>query len=76
MLMILRGDEAERFNRARYVYYLSRMEPEDSKDMEKKKAYREFSKKMYQWAGEEEQRRQMITAIYLYVYLNREREEE
>ena len=76
LLMILRGDEAERFNRARYVYYLSRMEPEDSKDMEKKKAYREFSKKMYQWAGEEEQRRQMITAIYLYVYLNREREEE
>lgn len=66
----------ERFNRARYVYYLSRMEPEEKSPREQKEAYRRFSQNMYHWAETPEDRRETITAIYLYVYLKREKEEE
>ena len=66
----------ERFNRARYVYYLSRMEPEDQKcSKEQKEAYKRFSQKMYYWAENSEDRRETITAIYLYIYFKREKEE-
>lgn len=66
----------ERFNRARYVYYLSRMEPEGQQSTSvQKEAYRRFSKNMYHWAENSEDRRETITAIYLYIYLKREKEE-
>lgn len=61
-------------NIARYVYLLSRMEPQDNSDVETKEAYRCFAKKMYEWSKDLEDRRQLITAIYLYVYLHREDE--
>lgn len=41
-----------------------------------KENYRKFSKKMYEWSKDECDRKQLITAIYLYVYLNRERGEQ
>ena len=69
-----------RFNRARFVYFLSRMEPEENRRQEKEQmeverlAYRSFSQKMYEWSLSAEDRRQLISAIYLYVYLTRERE--
>lgn len=75
ILELLRQKGAGTFNRARYVYYLSRMEPEQKKPGEQKEAYRRFSRKMYQWAEDYEDCREVITAIYLYVYLTREREE-
>ena len=75
LLIILRTEDG-RFNRARYVYYLSRMEPDENSDENKKEAYKRFSRKMYEWAEDLKDRRQIITAIYLYVYLNRTSEEE
>ncbi len=64
-----------RFNRARFVYFLSRMEPQEVREgTEEWTAYREFSGKMYQWSMDPENRRQLISAIYLYVYITRERE--
>ena len=69
-----------RFNRARFVYFLSRMELEENRRQEKEQmeverlAYRNFSQKMYEWSLSAEDRRQLISAIYLYVYLTRERE--
>lgn len=74
ILELLRNEEG-RFNRARYVYLLSRMEPEEQKSRQQKEAYRLFSQKMYQWAGDEEDRKELITAIYLYVYDTRDKEE-
>ncbi len=71
-----------RFNRARFVYFLSRMEPEENRRQQKEQleveqtAYRSFSQKMYEWSLSAEDRRQLISAIYLYVYLTREREGE
>ncbi len=78
ILELLRGSEG-RFNRARFVYYLSRMEPEGTAEDDRaadKKIYQDFSAKMYQWSMTEEGRRQLISAIYLYVYMSREREGE
>ncbi|MDY4969732.1 MAG: type III-A CRISPR-associated protein Cas10/Csm1 [Lachnospiraceae bacterium] len=74
LLELLRNHK-ERINRARYVYLLSRMEPDRSASREQKEAYQHFSQKMYEWFRSPEDRRQVITAIYLYVYLKREREE-
>lgn len=68
---LLRNTE-EQINVARYVYLLSRMEPDTRKSPEQRTAYRAFSKKMYEWGQNEVDRRELITAIYLYVYLHRE----
>lgn len=53
---------------ARYAYLLAKMEPAAR---EKKDAYNAFSKKMYEWAISPEERRQLITAIYLFIYMER-----
>ena len=75
-LLELLRDHGEPFNRARFVYYLSRMEPDpgDQGNSDERNHYREFSAKMYQWSLSEEERRQVVTAIYLYVYIKREKE--
>ena len=39
-----------------------------------KDAYRTFSHNVLDWARDPEQRRQLITAIYIYVYQKRGRE--
>ena len=51
------------------------MEPDRDAGREQREAYRVFSEKMYQWIRDDEDRRQLITAIYLYTYLTREKEE-
>lgn len=67
-------NQKEKVNIARYVYLLSRMEPGDDSDRTVKEKYRNFSEKMYRWSQNETDKRELITAIYLYVYLNREQE--
>ncbi len=77
LLELLRGSEGS-FNRARFVYFLSRMEP-DARDEDSKsemEGYKEFSAKMYEWSLSEEDRRQVVSAIYLYAYMKREKEGE
>lgn len=44
LLIILRTEDG-RFNRARYVYYLSRMEPDENSDENKKRHIRDFREK-------------------------------
>ncbi len=77
LLELLRNN-GEPFNRARFVYYLSRMEPDadDKGNLDEMSNYHEFSAKMYKWSLSEEERRQTVTAIYLYVYIKREKEGE
>ena len=77
-LLELIRNRAEKLNFARYVYFLSRLEPEHDASEEQINAYKDFSAKMYQWyQGEcsEIDCRQLKTAINLYVYLKREKEE-
>ena len=67
-----RVDE-DRINIARIAYLLGRVAPTDSG---KRKIYNDFSQKIYAWSFNYEDRRQLLTAIQIYVYLNREGKEE
>lgn len=74
ILELIRGMD-DRMNLARLAYALTRLEPsEDSERPEAREQYLAFSKKIYRWVQEPEDRRELVTAIYLYVYLNREGE--
>ena len=68
-------DYDTKINIARYLYLLSRMEPERESSTEVKNAYQKFSEKMYLWSQNPKDRKELLTAIYLYVYLNRKEEE-
>lgn len=70
LLELIRSRD-EKINFARYVYLLSRMEPDRKSSLEQKKNYREFSEKMYQWIKNGSDSRQLRTAITIYVYLTR-----
>lgn len=75
LLELIRHQE-EKINLARYAYFLARLQPSEKADRAVKELYTEFSKKMYQWRNIEEDRRQLLTAIYIYAYTIREKEEE
>lgn len=66
----------EKINLARFAYMLSRLEPK-GQDVtpEIRTNYNEFEKKMYQWACNETDARQLLTAIYVYVYLHRKEDD-
>ena len=66
----------DKINIARYAYMLTRTEPDKDADEKVKIRYRKFSKQMYEWALNKKDRLQLITAIYLYVYENRDKEEK
>lgn len=66
----------DKINIARYAYLLSRIEPERDADERIKEKYKIFSRQMYNWAINKEDRLQLIMAIYLYVYETREKSEE
>ena len=63
-----------RLQLARYAYLLARLEP--PRESRGYKAYVDFSKKMYGWALNERDRAELITAIYIYVYENREEDKD
>ena len=54
---------------ARYAYLLSKLEPEQKSSGYE--AYRRFADQAYVWALNGEERRQLISASYLYLYENR-----
>lgn len=71
LLELIRNQE-EKINFARYVYLLARLEPEQKEGKEKIEAYRRFSANMFRWVQSEKNRRQLKTAIQMYVYSKRE----
>ena len=75
LLELIRGRQ-EKIQFARYVYLLARMEPEREAGESQKEAYRLFSRKMYEWwtSKKEWDCREVITAIYLYIYSIRDKE--
>ncbi|MDD4570259.1 MAG: hypothetical protein PHE70_09065 [Tepidanaerobacteraceae bacterium] len=66
----------EKINLARYAYLLARLEPDNKATDEQKDLYHEFSKQMYQWMQNDKDCKELITAIYIYAYLTREKEED
>ena len=86
MTLIRESSGEDRLNIARFAYLLARLRPEEekSRDIQKQKAYQkklmiyqEFADNLYQWIQEPdgEERRRLLTAIQLYVYLTREEKE-
>jgi len=75
MLEYLRNID-DKINIARYAYLLSRIEPEDKTDNSINIKYNIFFKNMYKWMCSKDDRQQLITAIYLYIYEIRETNKE
>jgi len=75
MLREARDKNGKGFNRAKLAYYLSRMEPKDKGEY-MQDLYNDFANAIYTWAPREKERNELILAIYLYVYLIREREQK
>lgn len=69
MLALLRAAGPDRMPLARYAYLLARLAPPRRAPAFAK--YEQFSKQMYAWALSPKDRRQLITAIILYIYLHR-----
>lgn len=75
LLLLLRETKSSgSINIARLAYQLARLEPKRN-DSEKSKSefavYEKFAHNIYNWARSQRDRDELITAIYLYVYLNR-----
>lgn len=69
--------EESGMNIARLAYLLARREPAQNAPKEIKQAYQHFSQKVYEWAFEDkdDDRRQLVTALIIYTYINRESKE-
>ena len=73
-LLELIRNQSEKINFARFVYILARMEPSEKKNKELMDAYVQFSQNMIKWIQDASSRRELETAIMIYVYLIREEE--
>jgi len=65
----------DKINIARYAYLLARMEP-IGKNEEYRNLYQKFSNAMYGWILKAQDRKELLTAIYIYIYLTRKRSEQ
>jgi CRISPR-associated protein Csm1 len=75
MLELLRQAEKDSINIARLAYLLARREPSRDNGDGQKQNYRNAVNCIYNWALNTEDRRQLITAIIIYTYYNREKKE-
>ncbi|MGI6141473.1 MAG: type III-A CRISPR-associated protein Cas10/Csm1 [Caldicoprobacterales bacterium] len=75
ILHILRQAETDRINIARLVYLLARREPGRNAPKQLKDEYASFTTSLYKWALNREDRQQLITAIMIYIYTMRDKEE-
>lgn len=75
ILDLLRRAGRDSINIARLAYLLARREPGKGSPEAHKNAYGEFAQNIYRWALDDEDRRQLITAILIYTYYNRDERE-
>ena len=72
LLELLRNSE-DKINRARLAYLLSRMEPKDRASDAEKEHYRTFRDHLYKWYPSVDDRKELISAVYIYSYIFRNR---
>lgn len=75
LLELIRNSD-DKINIARFAYTLARIEPDEKAEQKVKDVYAEFRTKIYEWYKNDngKDRQQLITAIYIYVYLTRKDE--
>lgn len=66
----------ERMNLARLAYLLARMEPTAHASREIKNRYIDVSRTIYQWSLNLEERRQLVTALLVQLYITRKKQKE
>ncbi len=67
--LIRRRGEENRLNIARFAYFIARLAPDRKSCTDEEYAqYRKFSGKMYSWIQDDGDCRELVTAIYLYIY--------
>lgn len=72
--LIRRREEENRLNIARFAYFVARLAPDRENCTEAEyEGYRMFSGKMYSWIQNGKDCRELVTAIYLYIYKMREK---
>ena len=71
MLSLIRGAN-DKLNIAKFAYLMGRMRDEKHNSKQTEESYNYFCEKMYDWIQNKEDRRELVTAIYIYVYLRRE----
>lgn len=74
LLNLLKEQQNEKMNLARFAYTLGRMQPE-KEDAGKRECYNKFSEQMYKWFKDAESRKQLRTALNLLIYYLRDTKE-
>lgn len=73
MLELIRSkNDTEKLNIAKFAYLLARLKPKHNAAALEK--YQNFSSKMYDWIQDTTHRKQLVTAIYIYIYSIRDKE--
>jgi CRISPR-associated protein Csm1 len=75
LLDLLRRADEEKLNIARLAYLLARRECAASAPQDMKQAYNTFKQRVYEWALSPRDRGQLITALMIYIYTHRTKEE-
>lgn len=75
LMDLIQLTDEDKLNIARFAYVLARMQPKQDKDEQKRKVYEDFVSKMYQWINNNEDKKQLATALNLLVYYLRDKKE-
>lgn len=75
LMDLIQLSDEDKLNIARFAYVLARMQPKQDKDEQKRKVYEDFVGKMYQWINNNEDKKQLATALNLLVYYLRDKKE-
>ena len=72
LMNLLQGAAGDRMDLARFAYTLARLKP---REKELQICYEEVRRQFYQWAMEEKNRKELITALQFIIYRMRDKEE-
>lgn len=75
LMDLIQLTDEDKLNIARFAYVLARMQSKQDKDEQKRKVYEDFVSKMYQWINNNEDKKQLATALNLLVYYLRDKKE-
>ena len=75
-LLELVRNQSEKINFARFVYVLSRLEPGEDAPPDEKDRYKRFADNLTKWIKDGKDRRHLKTAMTLYAYMVRNKEDK